>query len=135
MIEVIMEYDITCPRCKALEKKIKEICNMLDIPLIMKLVSTKSVAAYEESIASKTLTREWVEKFGTKEQKEAFSRIEKYFGGKSIPLQAVPVLAIRFGNSTKNEIVIRGFDDSDKEKSNLFFANLYVLLKALRGIK
>jgi hypothetical protein len=135
MIEVIMEYDITCPRCKALEKKIKEICNMLDIPLIMKLVSTKSVAAYEESVASKTLTREWVERFGTKEQKEAFSRIEKVFGGKTLLLQATPTLVIRFGDSTRNEIVIRGYDDSDKEKSNLFLANLYILLKALRGAK
>jgi hypothetical protein len=135
MIEVIMEYDVTCPRCKALEKKIKEICNMLDIPLIMKLVSTKSVAAYEESVASKTLTREWVERFGTKEQKEAFSRIEKVFGGKTFPLQATPTLAIRFGDSTRNEIVIRGYDDSDKEKSNLFLANLYILLKALRGAR
>ena len=135
MLEVIMESDVRCPRCAKLEPMLKRICDELSIPFIVKYLGNRAVAAHEESVASRTFSPEWIEKWGLKEHKRSLKKLAPILTYlQRIGAQTYPNVVIRWhdGMRTK-EIVVRGFDpDSDEAQS--YLSNLYALLKMLRRV-
>jgi len=136
LLEVILEDEVTCPRCPELEKILRRICRDLDIPFSVKFLGNKALANYEESVISRTLDPEWVKTFGSPEHKRSLEKIEpllRYMKERSI--HAVPNTIIRWHAGTNvKEIVIRGFNPNDKEQVKAFVANLYALLKSLKRV-
>jgi len=136
LLEVIMEDEVTCPRCPELEKMLRRLCRELDIPFTVKFVGNKALASQEESVIRRTLDPEWIKTFGSEEQKKALEKIEPVLQFmKERGIQAVPNTIIRWHAGTNvREIVIRGFNPHDKEQVRAFERNLYVLLKSLKRV-
>ena len=136
MVEVILEYDATCPRCKRLEFIVREVCNMLNVPFIPKLVRTHSIAFEDKDSARRTFSEEWVRRFGSPSHKRllrvlkpVFELINRY------DISSTPVLKIRYrGAYGVNEIIIRGFVD-DKKLEERFRENLIILLYDLKRVE
>jgi len=135
LVEVEVEADVRCPRCRELIPKLKRICDSLNIPLHVKYLSTRSIAAHTESVISKTFDPDWIRRHGLPEHKSKLSKIEPVLNLlRSMGAQATPNTIIRFHDGVRQrEIVIRGYDSADKEKEQQFLANIYVLLKAIKG--
>jgi len=135
LLEVIMEADVNCPRCAKLEPMLRRICDELNIPFMVKYLGNRAVAAYEESVASRTFSPEWIERWGLKEHKRSLKKLAPILTYlQRIGAQTYPNVIIRWhdGMRTK-EIVIRGFDPDSKE-AQTYISNLYVLLKMLRQV-
>jgi len=135
LLEVILEADPVCPRCEKLEPILRRICNDLNIPFIVRYLGNRAVAAYEESVASRTFSPEWIEKYGLPEHKKSLKKIEpilRYL--QRIGAQTFPIVIVRWHDGVRTkEIVIRGFDP-DSEDAKSYLSNLYVLLKTLRKV-
>ncbi|RLF04442.1 MAG: hypothetical protein DRJ60_07095 [Thermoprotei archaeon] len=135
LLEVILEDDVSCPRCAKLEPMLRRICDELNIPFIIRYLGNKSVAAYEESVATHTFSPEWIERYGLPEHKKSLKKIKpvlRYL--QRIGAQAFPNVIIRWHDGIRTkEIVIRGFDPDSKEAKS-YISNLYVLLKTLRKV-
>lgn len=131
MIEVILEAEVTCPRCEALYKLMRRICSDLNIPFSVRYKTPYSVF-YEDTTAFHTFSKEWVERFGSEEQREKLKDVEKVLDFiQREHLNMYPVLRIRFSDGARlQEIVVRGYDPS---KEREFATNIYILLRALKG--
>jgi len=135
LLEVILEADINCPRCAALEPLLRKICDELNIPFIVKYLGNRSVAVHEDSVVTHTFSPEWVERYGLPEHKKRLKKIEpvlRYL--QRIGAQTFPNVIIRWHDGIRiKEIVIRGFDPYSKEAQS-YISNLYSLLKILRKV-
>lgn len=133
LLEVVMEADPECPRCKALEPVLRKICRELDVPFHVKYMSNKSVATYEESIISRTMSAEWIKKHGLPEHKKSLGRIEpvlNYFRN----MVSVPNVIIRWHDGLRTkEIVVKGFSPNDPNAKQ-YFSNIYSLLRMLKRV-
>jgi hypothetical protein len=130
LIEVVLEADVTCPRCAALYKLMRRICSDLNIPFSVRYNTPYSVF-YEDTTAFHTFSREWIERFGSEEQREKLRGIEKALNLiQREHLNMYPVLRVRVVEGGRpQEIVIRGYDPS---KEREFAANIYALLRVLK---
>jgi len=130
LIEVVLEADVTCPRCAALYRLMRGICNDLNIPFSVRYNTPFSIF-YEDTAAFHTFSKEWIERFGSEEQKQKLKDIEKALNLiQRKHINMYPVLRVRFVESGRlREIVIRGYDPS---KEREFAANIYALLRALK---
>lgn len=135
MLEVVMEADVSCPRCSKLEPLLRRITSELDIPFYVKYLGNKSVAAYEESIISKTFSREWIEKWGLSEHKEKLEKIAPILDYlQEAGVQMTPVVVVRWHDGYRmREIVVRGFNP-EGEQARQYLFNLYTLLKVLKKV-
>jgi len=135
LLEVVLEADTKCPRCAALEPLLRKMCDELNIPLTIKYLDNHAVAAYEESIASKTFSPEWVMRYGLPDHKKKLGKIApvlKYL--QRIGAQTFPNVIVRWHDGIRTkEIVIRGFDPYSDE-SKMYLSNLYTLLKTLKQV-
>jgi hypothetical protein len=131
LVEVILEADINCPLCSALEKIVKRICDDLNVPFTVKYAAHRSVASYEETTSFHTFSREWVEKHGLSEHKSALPRIGKVLDMiQHAGLQTYPNLIVRWHDGVRpREIVIRGYDPREARE---FARNLITLLMYLK---
>jgi len=133
VIEVIMEADLRCPRCVALEPVLRRICSELDIPFTVKYMSLHSVAAYEDSSILHTFSPEWIERFGLPEHRKSLKKIKPildYIQRNKVSM--VPVVRIRWFDGLRwKEVAIRGYDPNDPN-SRQFISNIYALLRMLR---
>jgi len=130
LIEVILEAEVTCPRCAALYKIMRRICDELNIPFSARY-STPSSIFYEDTTAFHTFSKEWIERFGSEEQKEKLKDVEKVLNFiQREHINMYPVLRVRVAEGGRlQEIVIRGYDPS---KEREFAANIYILLRVLK---
>lgn len=133
MIEVVLEADVSCPKCAALYKLMRSICSELNIPFSVRYNTPHSIF-HEDTVAFHTFSKEWIEMYGSEEHKQKLKIMEPILDiMQREHLNMYPVLRIRFfaGNRWQ-EIVIRGYDPS---KEREFATNIYALLKVLkRGI-
>jgi hypothetical protein len=131
LVEVVLEADINCPLCSALEKIVKRICDDLNIPLTVKYAAHRSVASYEETTSFHTFSREWVERHGSFEHRVALGKIGKVLDMiQSTSLQTYPNLIVRWHDGVRTrEIVIRGYDPRGARE---FARNLATLLMYLK---
>jgi len=136
LLEVVLEADLQCPRCKALERHLRRICNELNIPFRVKYFVSRSVTWYEESVSTHTFSPEWIREHGLPEHKKVLEKISPILafiqrGG----VQLFPNTIIRWHDGYRvREIVIRGFDPGDEERARVFLANLYSLLRVLKRV-
>jgi hypothetical protein len=130
LIEVILEAEVTCPRCAALYKIMRRICDELNIPFSV-MYNTPSSIFYEDTTAFHTFSKEWIERFGSEEQKEKLKDVEKVLNFiQREHINMYPVLRVRFvEGGGLQEIVIRGYDPS---KEREFATNIYILLRVLK---
>ena len=130
MIEVILEAEVTCPRCAALYKIMRRICDELNIPFSVRY-NTPSSVFYEDTTAFHTFSKEWIERFGSEEQKEKLKDVVKVLNFiQREHINMYPVLRVRFVEGGRlQEIVVRGYDPS---KEREFAANIYMLLRVLK---
>jgi len=135
-LEVFVEEDAECPRCGKLIPKLRKICNDLNVPFYVRLLSTKSVAAYASDSVSRTFDPEWIKQFGLPEHKmklKELTPILEMF--KKYNLKSFPNLVIRWHDGRRmKEIVIRGYDESNEKANKQFLANLYLLLKVVKEV-
>jgi len=131
LIEAILEAEVTCPRCAALYKIMRRICDELNIPFSVRY-NTPSSIFYEDTTAFHTFSKEWIERFGSEEQREKLKDVEKVLNWMQREhLNMYPVLRIRFSDGERlQEIVVRGYDPS---KEREFATNIYILLRALKS--
>jgi len=133
LLEVVLEADVKCPKCASLEPLLRKMCDELNIPLTVKYLSNRAVAAYEESVASRTFSPEWVMQHGLPEHKEKLEKITpllQYL--QNIGAQTFPNVIVRWHDGIRmKEIVIRGFDPYS-EDSKAYISNLFTLLKTLK---
>jgi hypothetical protein len=131
LVEVVLEADINCPLCSALEKILRRVCDDLNIPLTVKYAAHRAVASYEETTSFHTFSREWVERHGFFEHKAALGRIGKVLDMiQSTSLQSYPNLIVRWHDGVRTrEIVIRGYDP---RMAREFARNLATLLMYLK---
>jgi len=136
LLEVVLEDDINCPRCKKLLPILRRICDELNIPFTIKLLGNRAVAAYAEDSASRTFSPEWIERWGLREHKRSLKKLAPILAYlKSIGAQTFPNIIIRWHDGIRTkEIVIRGYDDSDEGRARQFIANIYTLLKTLKRV-
>ena len=130
-IEVILEADIHCPYCAVVEKIVKRICSDLNIPFSVKYATPRSIASYEDTVVFHTYSRDWIERFGSNDQKKSLSKIAAILDLiQRRGLQSYPNLIIRWYDGVRfKEIVIRGYD---AEKARDFARNLISLLRGLK---
>jgi hypothetical protein len=130
LIEVVLEAEVTCPRCAALYRLMRKICNDLNIPFSVRYNTPYSIF-YEDTTAFHTFSKEWIERFGSEEQKEKLKDVEKVLNFiQREHINMYPVLRIRVATGGRlQEIVIRGYDPS---KEREFVANIYALLRVLK---
>jgi len=135
LLEVILEADVRCPRCSKLELMLRKVCDELNIPFIVKYLGNRAVAAHEESVASRTFSPEWIEKWGLREHKKSLKKLAPVLTYlQRIGAQTFPNVIIRWHDGIRTkEIVIRGFDP-DSNEARSYFSNLYTLLKMLRQV-
>jgi len=135
LLEVILEADVNCPKCAALEPILRRICNELNIPFTVKYATVRSVAAHEESVSSRTFSPEWIERWGLPEHKRKLKKLEpvlRYL--QRVGAQTYPNVIIRWHDGVRvKEIVIRGFSPNS-DKAQDYLRNLYMLLKMLRKV-
>ena len=114
----------------------RKICDDLNIPFTVKYLGNRAVAAYEESVSSRTFSSEWIEKWGLREHKRKLKKVAPVLNYlQHTGAQAFPNIIIRWHDGIRmKEIVIRGYDDSDKERTRQFTANLNMLLKTLKQV-
>jgi hypothetical protein len=131
LVEVVLEAEINCPLCSALEKIVKRICDDLNVPFTVKYAAHRSVASYEETTSFHTFSREWIERHGSLEHKSALPRIGKVLDMiQSTGLQSYPNLVVRWHDGVRTrEIVIRGYDPG---RAREFARNLATLLMYLK---
>jgi hypothetical protein len=131
LVEVVLEADINCPLCSALEKILRRVCDDLNIPLTVKYAAHRSVASYEETTSFHTFSREWVERHGSFEHRVALGKIGKVLDMiQSAGLQTYPNLIVRWHDGVRpREIVIRGYDPRGARE---FARNLATLLMYLK---
>ena len=131
LVEVILEADINCPLCSALEKIVKRVCDDLNVPFTVKYAAHRSVASYEETTSFHTFSREWIERYGSSEHRSALSKIGKVLDMiQSAGLQTYPNLIVRWHDGVRpREIVIRGYDPREARE---FARNLITLLMYLK---
>ena len=136
LLEVILEDDVNCPRCAALEPLLKKMCDDLNIPFAVKYLGNRAVAAYEECVASRTFSSRWIERWGLREHKRKLRKLSPVLAYlQRIGAQTFPNIVIRWHDGIRmKEIVIRGYDDSDEERARRFAANLYTLLRTLKRV-
>lgn len=136
LLEVILEDDVNCPRCERLYPLLKKMCDDLNIPFTVKYLGNRAVAAYEECVASRTFSSEWVERWGLREHKRKLKKLSPVFAYlQRIGAQTFPNIIIRWHDGVRmKEIVIRGYDDSDEKRARQFATNLYTLLKTLKRV-
>jgi len=136
LLEVVLEDDVNCPRCEKLLPRLREICNKLNVPFIVKLLGNRSVAAYERDSASRTFDPNWIKRWGLKEHKMSLKKIAPTLNFlRSIEAQTFPNIIIRWHDGIRTrEIVIRGYDDSDKKRADRFLTNIYLLLSVLKRV-
>jgi len=134
LLEVVLEVDETCPRCAALEPVIRRMCDDLNIPFTVKYMTTRAVAAHEESVAFHTFSPEWVEAFGLPDHKRKLGKIAPILSYiQKTGTQMFPILRVRWHDGIRTkEIVIRGFGEG--EEANVFLTNVYTLLKTLKQV-
>jgi len=136
LLEVVLEDDVNCPRCEALLPLIRKLCDDLNIPFYVKHLGNRAVASFEEDSSSRTFDPQWIERWGLKEHKRSLKKMEsvlRYL--KSIGAQTFPNLVIRWHDGMRvKEIVIRGFDYSDKDRVRAFISNLRILLSMLKRV-
>jgi len=132
-VEVVLEEITTCPRCALLKELIKPLCDAMGIPFYERVVDASAVAAQARDSATRTMTPEWVEAFGTPEQRRLFKKYAPIFAELSRDVTA-PNLIIRWHDGTRwSEIVIKGFTaDRNDPMIPQFMANIQSLLRALR---
>ena len=138
MVEVILEEDPQCPRCRALEKVMRKICNELGIPFTVVIHSTRAVAAFKEDSSSHTFDPEWVQRWGLDYHKKKLKKLAPILAAfKQAGFQAFPNLIIRWHDGGRvKEIVINGYDPWDEEKAKQFEENIKTLLMLLlRGVE
>ena len=130
MIEAILEAEVTCPRCAALYKIMRRICDELNIPFSVRYNTPYSIF-YEDTTAFHTFSKEWIERFGSEEQKQKLKDIVSVLEFiQREHINMYPVLRIRFFSGGRwQEIVIRGYDPS---KEREFAVNIYALLRVLK---
>jgi len=131
LVEVVLEADINCPLCSALEKVVRRVCDDLNIPLTVKYAAHRSVASYEETTSFHTFSREWVERHGLSEHRSVLGKIGKVLDMiQSAGLQTYPNLIVRWYDGVRpREIVIRGYDPREARE---FMRNLATLLFYLK---
>jgi len=135
LLEVILEDDVECPRCAALEPILRRICDELNIPFTVKYLGNRAVAAYEESVASRTFSPKWIGKWGLPEHKKKLKKLAPILNYmQKVGAQAFPNVIIRWHDGLRmKEIVIRGFDPNSKNAKQ-FLSNIYTLLRMLKGV-
>jgi len=135
LLEVILEDDVNCPRCAALEPLLRKICDELNIPFTVKLLGNRAVAAYEKDSASRTFSPEWIGKWGLREHRKKLKRLSPVLAYlQRIGAQTFPNVIIRWHDGIRTkEIVIRGFSP-DSSEARRYISNLYVLLKTLKRV-
>ena len=131
LVEVILEADINCPLCSALEKIVKRICDDLNVPFTVKYATHRSVASYEETTSFHTFSREWVERRGLSEHRSVLGKIGKVLDMiQSAGLQTYPNLIVRWYDGVRpREIVIRGYDPREAREFTRNLATLLFYLK------
>jgi len=131
LVEVILEADINCPLCSALEKIVKRICDDLNVPFTVKYATHRSVASYEETTSFHTFSREWVERHGLSEHRSVLGKIGKVLDMiQSAGLQTYPNLIVRWHDGVRpREIVIRGYDPREAREFTRNLATLLFYLK------
>jgi len=131
LVEVVLEADINCPLCSALEKILRRVCDDLNIPLTVKYAAHRAVASYEETTSFHTFSREWVERHGLSEHRSVLGKIGKVLDMiQSAGLQTYPNLIVRWHDGVRTrEIVIRGYDPKEARE---FTRNLVALLMYLK---
>ena len=136
LLEVVLEDDVNCPRCERLYPVLRRICDELNVPLIVKHLGNRAVAAYEEDSASRTFSSEWIERWGLEEHRRSLKKIAPVLAYiKSIGAQTFPNIVVRWHDGVRTkEIVVRGYDDSDEGRARQFAANMYALLKTLKQV-
>jgi hypothetical protein len=135
LVEVVLEADINCPLCSALEKVVRRVCDDLNVPFTVKYATHRSAASYEETTSFHTFSKDWVEKHGSSVHKSALGKIGKVLDMiQSVGLQSYPNLIVRWHDGVRpREIVIRGYDPRE---ARAFAHNLIALLMYLkRGVK
>jgi hypothetical protein len=131
LVEVVLEADINCPLCSALEKILRRVCDDLNIPLTVKYAAHRSVASYEETTSFHTFSREWVERHGSFEHRVALGKIGKVLDMiQSAGLQSYPNLIVRWHDGVRTrEIIIRGYDPKEAREFTRNLATLLMYLK------
>ena len=131
LVEVILEADINCPLCSALEKIVRRVCDDLNVPFTVKYAAHRSVASYEETTSFHTFSREWVERHGLSEHRSVLGKIGKVLDMiQSAGLQTYPNLIVRWHDGVRpREIVIRGYDPRGAREFTRNLATLLMYLK------
>lgn len=129
-VEIILEYDPECPRCTRLEPILRQLASELGVPFIPRFVGARSPAAAVEQQISKTFSPEWIQAYGSKEQKRLAEKYPDVLRAFS-ETYAVPVTIIRWFNGRAwNEIYIRGFVP-DKKSNEQLIRNIARLIRGL----
>ena len=136
-VYVVLEYSPRCPRCKVAERTLRNICESLGVPLILRRVGSEGAVgrdrfAYHPTSIQHTFTEDFAERVGDIEVKKVIQDLKR-FGIDPSRFTSTPVIRIVFGgNRGEREIVIRGFP-LDRESLRQTYINLYQTLKILAG--
>jgi len=133
ILEVVLEAEVNCPFCARLKPLLEKLCRDLDVPLTIKYLGNRAVAAHEDSAASSTFSPEWVQRWGLPEHKKKLEKIAPVLSYlQNIGAQTFPNVIIKWHDGIRTkEIVVRGFNP---RRANEYLRNLYVLLSTLKKV-
>ena len=134
-VHVVLEYSPQCPRCDVALKLLREICEKLSVPLVVRRIGTECGALDSHFWRTSpsvvhTFTEEFARHVGDEEAARAI-RTLKMAGLDPRELTPTPIIRIVVaGVRGKREIVIKGFPVSE-DKLRAAYTNIFLLLSSL----
>ncbi|MEM2029875.1 MAG: hypothetical protein QW734_05330 [Candidatus Bathyarchaeia archaeon] len=129
-MRVVLEYLPTCRKCDALIEELSALAISLDFEFVPLLLDSGIEGLSEQGSATRVMSEEWINMFGSEKQKELHSKAKNLFKMLSEGSIA-PVLRIEWFDGKRNrELVIKGFTQ-DKNA----FKNLVKTIKSLQELE
>lgn len=129
-MQVVLEFLPTCKKCDALIEELGKLSAVLDFEFVPVMLDSSIEGLSEQGSASRIMSEEWINTFGSEKQKQLYSKAKSVFQMLSEGSVA-PVLRINwFDGRRERELIIKGFS-ADKNA----IRNLIKTIKSLQEVE